>query len=89
MQDKTASHFYSRGEGSTLYNGLYGAAQPESGTFIRLRVKEWVGKSDEFRFLGNYPPTPSFKLTLTLTSHLGQNGGLGGGVGGQFPTDLN
>ena len=28
------------------------------GTFIRIRVKEWVAKSDEFRFLGNCPPTP-------------------------------
>jgi len=79
VQDKTASHFHSRGEGSTLYNGLYGAVKPESGTFFRRRVKEWVGKSDEFRFLGKLPTYPSPKLTLTLTSHLGQNGGLGEG----------
>ena len=30
-------------------------------------------------FLGNRPPTPPLKPTLTLTSHLGQNVGLGKG----------
>ena len=35
---------------------------------------------DQFMFLGNCPPTPpSPKLTLTSTSHLGQNDGLGEG----------
>ena len=29
----------------TPYNGLYGEAPPESGTFFRLQVYERVGKS--------------------------------------------
>ena len=43
--------------------------------------------SDHYTFLGNCPPTPFPKLTLTLTSHLGQNVALGEGVGGQFPLE--
>ena len=31
------------GGGGTLYNGLYGKAPPESGTFNRLQVYERVG----------------------------------------------
>ena len=32
---------------------------------------------DQFRFLGNCPPTPPLRfMRLTLTSHLGQNDGL-------------
>ena len=30
------------GEGDILYNGLYGEAPPERGTFIRLQVYERV-----------------------------------------------
>ena len=32
-----------RGGGGTPYNGLYGEAPPESGTFSRLQVYERVG----------------------------------------------
>ena len=32
---------------------------------------------------------PSPELALIPTSHLGQNDGLGGGVGGKFPKNLN
>ena len=43
-------------------------------------LKEVKVKSlDQFRFLGNCPPTNSPKLTLTLTSYLGQTVGLGEG----------
>ena len=35
---------YLRGEG-TPYNGQYGEAPPESGTFLRLQVNERVGIS--------------------------------------------
>ena len=39
---------------------------------------------------GKLPTYPFPKLTLTLTSHLGQNVGLiRKGVGGQFPRNLN
>ena len=31
------------GEGGTPYNGLYGEASPEKGTFFRLQVYERVG----------------------------------------------
>ena len=33
------------GGGCTPYNGLYGEAPPEKGTFFRLQVYEKVGKS--------------------------------------------
>ena len=33
------------GEGSTLYNGLYGMAPPKRGSFFRLQVYERVGIS--------------------------------------------
>ena len=33
------------GEGGTPYNGLYGEAPPEGGTFFRLQVYERVGIS--------------------------------------------
>ena len=35
----------SRGGGDTPYNGLYGEAPPERGTFFRLEVCERVGIS--------------------------------------------
>ena len=38
-----------------------------------------VGGLDQFRFLCNCPPTPPLSQHLTLTSHLGQNVGLGKG----------
>ena len=38
-----------------------------------------VGGLDQFRFLCNCPPTPPLSQHLTLTSHLGQNVGLGEG----------
>ena len=42
--------------------------------------------SGQLRFLGKCLPTyPSPKSTLTLTSHLGQNVGLGEGSVGSFP----
>ena len=31
--------------GGTPYNGLYGEAPPERGTFFRLQVYKWVGIS--------------------------------------------
>ena len=34
-------------------------------------------QTDQFRFLGNCPPTPPLRKTLTITSNLGQNVGLG------------
>ena len=34
-----------RGGGGTPYNGLYGEAPPERGTFFRLQVYERVGIS--------------------------------------------
>ena len=39
---------------------------------------------DHSTFSGNLPTYSSPKPTLTLTSHLGQNVGLGEGLGGQF-----
>ena len=44
-------------------------------TVIEAPCTIYIGKTDQFRFLGNCPP----KLTLTLSSHLGQNVGLGEG----------
>ena len=41
---------------------------------------------DQFRFMGNCPPTPP--LTLTFASHLGQNVGLREGWVGSFPETL-
>ena len=48
---------------------------------LKLELPSYISvqKSDQFRFLGNFPPTPSPKLTLTLISHLGQNDGFGEG----------
>ena len=47
------------GGGGTLYNGLYGEAPPERGTFFRLQVYERVGillveerKGGEICYLG-------------------------------------
>ena len=37
---------------------------------------------------GKLPTNPSLKPTLTLISHLGQNVGLGGGVGWQLPRNV-
>ena len=34
---------HSRGGGDTLYNGLYGEAPPERGTFFRLQVQDMKG----------------------------------------------
>ena len=34
-------------------------------------------QTDQFRFLENCPPTPPLRKTLTITSNLGQNVGLG------------
>ena len=44
---------------------------------------------DPYMFLGNCPPTPPLKPTLTLTSHLGQNVDSGEGRGGETYNDLN
>ena len=41
--------------------------------------------SDQFRLLGNCPPTPPLKPTLTLTSYLGQNDCLREGWVGSIP----
>ena len=48
----------------------------ESGSRKFARVLRGLGRErrDQFRFLGNCPPTPPL-----LTSHLGQNDGLGKG----------
>ena len=40
-------------------------------------------------FSGKLPTYPSHKPTLTLTSHLGQNVGLGEGYVGSFPETYN
>ena len=46
--------------------------------------------SDKFRFpVEKLPTYPSPNSTLTFASHLGQNVGFRGGVGGQFPRNLN
>ena len=45
----------------------------------------YEGKGGSFYVSVKLRAYPSAKLTLTLTSHLGQNASLGGGVGGQFP----
>ena len=37
--------FFCPGEGGTPYNGLYGEAPPERGTFFRLQVYKRVGIS--------------------------------------------
>ena len=42
-------------------------------------VMQEIEKSDQFWFLGKLPTYPFPKLTLTLTSHLGENDGLGEG----------
>ena len=49
---------------------------------VYLKVKH---KRDHYTFLGKLPTYPSPKPTLTLTSHLGQNVGLGEGQVGSFP----
>ena len=45
----------SRGGGGTPYNGLYGEAPPERGTFFRLQVYERVGIShvEVYKRVGN------------------------------------
>ena len=43
------------------------------------KVVQEIEKSDQFWFPGKLPTYPSPKLTLTLTSHLGENDGLGEG----------
>ena len=49
-------------------------------------IKSFFGPIQVSGKLSTYP---SPKLTLTLTSHLGQNVGLVEGLGGQFPRNLN
>ena len=46
---------------------------------LKEKVVQEIEKSDQFWFLGKLPTYPSPKLTLTLTSHLGENDGLGEG----------
>ena len=41
----SGGHTWEGGGGCTPYNGLYGEAPPEKGTFFRLQVYEIVGKS--------------------------------------------
>ena len=48
-----------------------------------------VRNFESFNVSGKLPTYPSPKLTLTLTSHLGQNVGLiRGGLDGQFPGNV-
>ena len=49
------THLGEGGGGGTPYNGLYGEAPPERGTFFRLRVYRGVGISqvEEYKRLGN------------------------------------
>ena len=44
-------------------------------------------KADQFKFLGNCPPTPPL-ITLTLTCYVGQNVSLGDGLVSSFPEKL-
>ena len=48
---------------------------------FEVRIADFLAEqTDQFKFLGNCPPVdPSPKLTLTLTSHLGQKFELGEG----------
>ena len=55
----------------------------ENTQWTRLRHEKTRA---QFRFLPTYPSPNS---TLTFASHLGQNVGVRGGVGGQFPRNLN
>ena len=41
------------GEGGTAYNGLYGEAPRERGTFFRLRVYKRVGIYEVYKTVGN------------------------------------
>ena len=51
-----------------------------SAVFIsKEKVVQEIEKSDQFWLPGKLPTYPSPKLTLTLTSHLGENDGLGEG----------
>ena len=61
---------------STLFNmdTLWTGTMFKSESGVRL-----IENKDQCRFLGNCPLYPSPKTTLTLTSHLGQNVGLGKG----------
>ena len=43
------------------------------------KVVQEIEKSDQIWFPGKLPTYPSPKLTLTLTSHIGENDGLGEG----------
>ena len=43
---------------------------------------------DQFRFLGNCPPTPSHKITSTVISHFRQNDGLREGLVGHCIKEL-
>ena len=51
---------------------------------IRVCAAEQGIVLDQFRFLGKLPTYPSPKPTLSLTSHLGQNVGLGEGWVGAY-----
>ena len=46
-------------------------------------------QTNQFRFLGNCPPTPPLRKTLTITSKLRVKCWLRGGVGWQFLRKLN
>ena len=43
MQDQVGTVLYAGGGEGTLYNGLYGEAPPERGTFFSLKVYKRVG----------------------------------------------
>ena len=45
VDTKSVNLFWSISPGDTPYNGLYGEALPERGTFFRLQVYKRVGKS--------------------------------------------
>ena len=44
---------------------------------------------DQFRFLGNCPPTPPLTQHFALSGEVSVNVDLGEGVGGQFPRNLS
>ena len=47
-----------------------------------------LASSDQFRFLGNCPPTPPLTQHFAPSETQTLNVELRGGVGGQFPRDL-
>ena len=58
------------------------------GVVKTLKTPTWEATCGSLYVCGKLPTYPSPKPTLTLTSHLGQNVGLGVGVGGQFPRNF-